>query len=274
MKRLLLLCGFFAPLVAAVPAHAAGGGIHTWSLIPYLNHVLQKALGTNTDMNHAIMYTIVCIFLALAGAFVGGNYSRQLKTGDIKPAATFSFTNLIETIIGAVLSLGEEIIGPKCKKFLPLLGTLALVILFNNLAGLIPGSGLATSNLNTTLALALVVFILYHYYGIREHGVLKYLEHFMGPLEGGLKYAMAPIMVPIELISHFARPMSLSLRLFGNMTGDHTILGVFMVGLGISLPLFFPMPFLALGMLVSIIQALVFVLLTMVYISLATQSEH
>ena len=94
----------------------------------------------------------------------------------------------------------------------------------------------------------------------------------MGPLEGKLKYIMAPIMIPIELISHLARPLSLSLRLFGNMFGDHKVFAVFM-GLT-ALPFFYPLPFLALGLLVAVVQTLVFCLLSMVYIGLATASDH
>ena len=274
MKRIYIALAMLISAMAATPAYASGGGLHTWTFITYINNALQKALGTHTDMTHIIMFTIIVLFLAVSGAVIGSSYRKKLESGDIDPSPKFSFSNIIETAVAMVLSLLDEIVGHNSKKYLTLMGSLALVIFFSNVGGLIPGAALPTSNINTTLALALTVFIMYNYYGMRSHGVLKYLEHFMGPIEGGLKFAMAPIMIPIEFISHLARPMSLSLRLFGNMFGDHTILAVFMVGMGIAWPFIYPMPFLFLGLLVSIVQTLVFIMLTMVYISLATASDH
>ncbi len=274
MKRIHIALGILISTAFAAPAYASSGGLHTWSVITYINHALQNAFGIHTDMSHIIMFTFVVLFLAVSGGMIGAKYRKKLETGNIDPSSKFSFTNVIETIVAMVLSLLDEIVGHGSKKYLTLMGSLALVIFFSNAGGLIPGSGMPTTNINTTLALALVVFIMYNWYGMQAHGVLKYLEHFMGPIEGGLKFVMAPIMIPIELISHLARPMSLSLRLFGNMFGDHTILAVFMVGMGIAWPFIYPMPFLFLGLLVSIVQTLVFIMLTMVYISLATASDH
>jgi F-type H+-transporting ATPase subunit a len=191
---------------------------------------------------------------------------------DPAPQPGVSGSNLLEMVVQAVLGLMQEIIGHDSEKYLPLIGTLAFVILFNNLLGLIPGFYTATDNWNTTLAFALTVIVMYHYYGIKTQGALKYLDHFLGPLEGKIKWIMAPLMLPIELISHIARLFSLSLRLFGNMFGDHKVFAVFM-GLTV-LPLLYPLPFLALGLLVAIVQTLVFCLLTMVYIGLATAKEH
>ncbi|MBZ0273256.1 F0F1 ATP synthase subunit A [bacterium] len=273
-RPILAASALFGATLAATPAYAEGGGLHTWSVIPPINAALQKALGVHEDLTHIIMFTFVALILAVSGAIVGGKYKKKLETGDIAPEPRFSFANFIETIISVVQGLLEEIVGHHGRKHLTLAATLTLVILFNNLAGLIPGLGLATSNINVTLGLALVIFFAYHAFGIKAHGVGAYLAHFMGPLKGPLKYAMAPIMIPIELISHVARPMSLSLRLFGNMMGDHTILGVFMVGIGIGFPVLYPLPFLALGTLVSIVQTLVFLLLSLVYIALATAEEH
>jgi F-type H+-transporting ATPase subunit a len=273
MKRISISISFLLTAVFAAPAYASGD-LHMWTFLSYINHALQNAFGIHTDMTHIIMFTIVILFLAVSGGIIGAGYRKKLETGDIDPSPKFSFANVIEAAVGMVLSLLDEIVGHGSKKYLTLMASLALVIFFSNVGGLIPGSGMPTTNINTTLALALVVFIMYNYYGMRAHGVLKYLEHFMGPIEGKLKFVMAPIMIPIEIISHLARPMSLSLRLFGNMFGDHTILAVFMVGMGIAWPFIFPMPFLFLGLLVSIVQTLVFIMLTMVYISLATASDH
>ncbi|HPQ68698.1 MAG TPA: F0F1 ATP synthase subunit A [bacterium] len=221
---------------------------------------------------HVEIMLFVLILITIFSVVVGGKYKRMLNE-DPAPRPGISGANLMEFIVNFVDGMMGEIIGGhNPQKYLPLIGGLTFVILFNNLLGLIPGFYTATDNWNTTLALALVVFVLYHYYGVKTHGVLKYLDHFLGPLEGKTKWIMAPLMFPIELISHFARPMSLSLRLFGNMFGDHKVFAVFM-GL-VAVPLVYPLPFLALGLLVAIVQTLVFIMLTMVYIGLATAQEH
>lgn len=263
-----------AVVLSAAPAHAAGGGLHTWSITNPINSALQHALGVHEDLSHVIWFTFVAVFLMVTGASVGAAYKKKLATGDIAPSPNFSLANVYESLVGMILNLLDEIVGHHGKKYFTLVASLAFVILLNNLSGLMPTSVMSTSNLNTTLALALVVFVSYNYFGIREHGPLKYAAHFLGPLDGKLKWIMAPIMLPIELISHCARPLSLSLRLFGNMTGDHTIFAVFMVGLGIAWPLFFPLPLYVLGTLVCCVQTLVFVMLTMVYISLSTAHDH
>jgi F-type H+-transporting ATPase subunit a len=233
---------------------------------------LDKSRFTNEGLLHVQIMFFVLILLTLVAVIVGGRYKRMLAAGDPAPRPGVSIGNFVEAIVQALLGLMEEIIGHGSQKYLPLIGTLAFVILFNNLLGLIPGFYVATDNENTTLAMAVTVFVIYHYYGMKTHGVGKYLAHFMGPLEGKVKYIMAPLMVPVELIAHFARPLSLSLRLMGNMTGDHKVFGVFM-GL-VAIPAFYPLPFLALGLLVAVVQTLVFCMLTMVYIGMATAKEH
>jgi F-type H+-transporting ATPase subunit a len=156
--------------------------------------------------------------------------------------------------------------GPKGVRFIPLIGTLGLFILFSNLLGLVPGFLPPTDNINITAGCAIIVFFSTHIFGFLENG-LGYLKHFVGP-----KWWLAPIMIPIEIIGQLARPLSLSLRLFGNITGDHLVLAIFS-GL---IPLVIPVFALFLGVFVSIIQALVFILLSMMYISGATEhsQEH
>jgi F-type H+-transporting ATPase subunit a len=151
--------------------------------------------------------------------------------------------------------------GPKAKRFIPLIGTLFLFILLSNLIGLVPGFASPTTNLNTNAACAVIVFSATHYYGIKENG-LVYLKHFMGPI-----WWLAILMVPLELVGHLVRPVSLSLRLFGNMNGDHMVLQIFsdLVPFGV------PVVFIVLGMFVSFIQALVFTLLSILYISGAVE---
>ncbi len=235
--------------------------------VPESQHHMYNSHGL---LHVMIMFFVLCL-ITIFSITVGAKYKKMLNE-DPAPRPGVSGANMLEMIVQTVLGLMDEIIGHGSQKYLPLLGTLAFVILFNNLLGLVPGFYTATDNLNTTASMAIVVFVLYHYYGMKTHGVGKYLAHFMGPLEGKMKYIMAPLMVPIETISHFARPMSLSLRLFGNMFGDHKVFAVFMSFA--ALPLIYPLPFLALGLLVAIVQTLVFCLLTMVYIGLATAKEH
>ena len=138
--------------------------------------------------------------------------------------------NAAEAVLEFVLALIDDVIGPEGRRFLPLIATLGLFIFACNLLGLVPGFTAPTDNLNTNLACALVVFFSYHWIGIRAHGLGAYLKHFAGPMP-----ALAPLMVPIELISHLARPLSLTLRLFGNMLGGHILLSVvFFMAVGLA----------------------------------------
>lgn len=198
--------------------------------------------------------------------------------------------NFMEIVLEQVQGLLEEIVGPEGRRFLPLIATLAMFILVSNLFGLIPGLAVPTANLNTTLACALIVFLAYHYIGIRKNGVWKYLKHFAGPLP-----LLAPLMFPIEVISHFARPLSLSVRLFANMFGGHMLMAaLFFLALSLFewswrgstvfflltiplnlLPILLIVPIMLLKLLVALIQTFIFVMLSTVYISLALEeAEH
>jgi F-type H+-transporting ATPase subunit a len=153
-----------------------------------------------------------------------------------------------------------------------IIGTLALFILFNNLSGLIPGFLPATDNTNTTFACSVTVFVLTHAFGFREHGI-KYLKHFVfiNPAWPWPANALLSIiMCPIELVGHLARPLSLGLRLFGNILGDHKVTAIFF-GL---IPLLLPLPFMILGLFVCFVQAFVFILLSMIYFSGAIAHEE
>jgi F-type H+-transporting ATPase subunit a len=160
----------------------------------------------------------------------------------------------------------EGAMGEKnAKKFFPLIGALWLFILFGNLIGLVPGFVTPNDTLKTNVGLAVMVFLLTHYFGIREHGFINYFKHFLGPSP-----ALAPLIFPIELISHLARPLSLAVRLLGNMMADHKVVMSFFA----LVPILVPLPFLLLGILICLIQALVFCTLTMVYISMAIEHEE
>lgn len=172
--------------------------------------------------------------------------------------------NVMEVILTSFNNLLVETMGPEGKRFFPLIATLGLYILTSNLLGLVPGFESPTSNLNTTISMALVVFFLTHIVGVKIHG-MKYLKQFMGPV-----WWLTPLMLPIEVVSHLSRPVSLSVRLFGNIEGGHIVVAV----LFILVPLLVPLPILILKILISFIQTLVFMLLSMMYIAGAMEEAH
>jgi F-type H+-transporting ATPase subunit a len=202
--------------------------------------------------------------------------------------------NLMEVVLEQILGLIDDVMGPEGRRYLPLIATLGLFILVGNLMSVVPGFATPTANLNTTAACAVIVFLTYHWIGIRKQGALTYLKHFMGPVPLPLK----PLMFVIEIISHLARPLSLSLRLFGNMTGGHILLaiifflmglqgligwaisgsgaGAIIGGLGGVIMVAFTVGFLyPLKLLVALLQAFIFIMLTMLYISGAIEeAEH
>jgi len=172
--------------------------------------------------------------------------------------------NIMETIMDAFRNLLLDTMGESGKNFFPLVATIGLFIFISNLLSLFPGFEAPTANLNTNLAMALIVFFLTHIMGVKVHG-WKYLKQFVGPNPW-----MAPLMVPLEIISHFVRPVSLTFRLFGNIEGGHIVLGVLIL----LVPFLVPLPIMALKLLICFIQTLVFMLLSMVYISSAMQEAH
>ena len=178
----------------------------------------------------------------------------------------FGLANLFEFLtLDFLLKLLTDIFGSeeKAKKLLPLLGGSFFFIFFSNLLGVFPGFYPATQNLNSTLACASVIFIVYNYMGFREHG-WGYLKHFMGPI-----IYLAPLMIIIEVVSHLVRPASLSLRLFWNMFGDHLVLQIF----SNLTPYIIPAIFIGLGVFVSFLQAFIFTILSSIYISLSTSQS-
>lgn len=237
-----------------------------------------------------VTYTWLVMLILTALAYVASRNIRLVPRGA---------QNFLEVVLEQFTQLIDDVIGHEGRRFLPLIATLGLFILLGNLMGLVPGLSGPTTNLNTTAACALVAFFAYHYIGIRKRGVVTYLDHFTGPMPWS--WGMVPIkllMVPIELISHLARPLSLTLRLFGNMTGGHILLaiifflmgldgligwalggsaaGVIVGGIGGIVMVAFTVGFLyPLKILVSFLQAFIFVMLTMLYIAAAVEEgEH
>ncbi len=188
----------------------------------------------------------------------------------------------IELMFSWLYGLFETIIGPTARRYTPFLGTLFLFILVNNLLGLIPFMHASTSAFNTTFSLAILTFLYVQYIALKENGFRGYLYHMAGMPKSGLEWGFVPLLFPLHLMGEFIKPVSLSLRLFGNIFGEDTLIAT-MVMLGaafmavlhvdfIGLP--FQFPFMFLGMLTSTVQALVFTLLSTVYIALMLPHEH
>ena len=185
--------------------------------------------------------------------------------------------NVMEVVIETLQGLVEGIIGHHGRRYLPLIGALGLFILFSNLLGLFPGMKSPTANINTTAGLAVVTFFAYHCYGIREVGAITYLKHFAGPvgeLPKPLLIIMGPVMIPVfflvEVIGHLSRPISLTIRLFGNIFGeDAVILFLFFLA-----PLIAPIPMMGLAIFTSVVQTLVWVMLSTIYIAGAVEAAH
>jgi F-type H+-transporting ATPase subunit a len=214
---------------------------------------LADAIGLHVG-EHVLYAWLVMITLILVGLAAGRNV--QLVPRGLQ--------NFMEIFFNAVLDLMEQIMGPKGRAYFPLIATLAIFILVSNLFGLIPGFFPPTANVNTNAALAITVFVITHIVGVKEHG-FHYLKHFVGPV-----WWLAPIIVPIEIIGHLARPISLTLRLFGNMFGKEVVLIIFMT----LVPFLLPVPMMLLGVLICFIQTFVFTLLAMIYIAGSLEEAH
>jgi F-type H+-transporting ATPase subunit a len=204
-------------------------------------------------------YVVMSLIVAVVLVVLLGLASRRLSIIPSKRQAALEY--LYEAFEGLLV----DIIGEPGRKFLPMIGTIGIFIFCCNLLGLIPGFMSPTSKLNVTLGCALTVFVYYHWQGIKAQGLFRYLGHFAGPIP-----LLAPLMIPIEIISHFSRPVSLSIRLFGNIFAEELLIVV----IASILPFLLPLPFMAVAIFTGIIQAFVFVLLACIYISGAVAHEE
>jgi F-type H+-transporting ATPase subunit a len=247
MKKLLLLGLIFSSSLA----YAAGG--FTW--LGALTHSLNLPIPN---------YTITLFFTCSMILLVGLLYRKSLAgvSNVVIPDAHVSLRNFVEAFGQFIYSQCKAVIGEKqAPKYFPFVCMVFLLIFVSNVIGLVPGFLPPTENINTTVALGTFSFVYYNLKGCKELGVVNYLKHFAGPL-----WYLAILIFPIEILSNFIRPISLGLRLQGNMMGDHKVLETF----SNLAPLIVPLPFYLLGLLVCFIQAYVFTMLSMVYISLAT----
>jgi F-type H+-transporting ATPase subunit a len=216
---------------------------------------------------HHIFASLLVLLILIVLSLVAKRALKNIEQA-IMPSPRITVANLLEVLMAVVMGLMSDIIGKDYKRYVPMVGTLALFILCSNLLGLVPGFMSPTDNLNTTIGCGLVVFVYFNYHGFRMHGI-KHITHLANPLGVWWGWFLMPLLFPVELIGMLVRPLSLGVRLAGNMIGDHKVLMAFA---GV-LPILLPLPFYLLGFLVCIIQTIVFCLLTCVYISLHTQEE-
>jgi F-type H+-transporting ATPase subunit a len=209
----------------------------------------------NLDMYPHVTYMWVVMILLLALAYLA---TRHLH---LVPGPGQS---MMELIIEGLLGFMERVMGHHAKQHLPVIGGIALFIITSNLLGIIPGLFSPTVNINITAACAITIFLYYQYIGLRRHG-LAYVKQFTGPV-----WWLAPLMLPIELISHVIRPFTLALRLFANMRGHEIVLII----ITLLVPVIAPLVIVFQGIFVSFIQGFVFILLSMIYIAGAEEEHH
>lgn len=214
------------------------------------------------DESHAFAYFFHLALVAILAVLVARFATKSMQ---LVPRGT---QNLAEAFLEGVVSMGKDTMGDEAlaRKYLPLVATIGFVVFFSNIIGIIPGFEAPTASLNLTATMAIMVFVYYHFEGIRTQGFFKYFSHFMGPVP-----IMAPLMFPIELVSHFSRVISLSFRLFGNIKGDDLFLAVVLA----LAPVIAPFPAFVLLTFMACLQTFIFMILTYVYLAGAVAvSEH
>lgn len=221
----------------------------------------------STHEGHALIAVATLGVASVLSLGLGVAARAQLGTGEtaVIPAGRFSIRGIFEGITELISGLATSVIGEHGKHYVPMFATVFFFVWINNLLGVVPGMSPATENLNTTLAFGVFIFFAYNYFGIKENGLVNYLKHFAGPV-----LFLAPLMIPIEIVSHLVRPTSLGLRLANVLMGDHKVLGAFLE----MVPFIVPIPFYIMGLFVSTLQAFVFTLLSMVYVAVATAHDH
>lgn len=203
-----------------------------------------------------VTYTWLIMLLLIVFSLLASRSVKMIPTGG---------QNFFEMVVSGIENFQVDVMGEHGRSVFPLIATLGLFIFISNAIGLIPGFYSPTASLNTTLACALVVFFTTHMIGIKTHG-FKYIKQFLGPV-----WWLAPLMLPIEIISHLSRVLSLTLRLFGNIMGEDLVLIILLFLAGQFLA---PLPMMFLALFTSFVQAFVFILLTMIYLSAAMEEAH
>ncbi len=220
--------------------------------------LLLDAVGLGEFAHHYpnVIYSwLVILFLIVAA---------KLAVGAVKMVPSGG-QNFFEVVIGGFEDFMVDVMGHEGRPYFPIIFTIFIYILLMNWSGLIPGMFSPTSNINTPLSMAIPVLAVTFYIGFKEHGG-KYIKHFLGPVP-----ALAPLMFPIEVIGHFARVLSLTFRLFGNILGEDLVLAILFFLAGAYLA---PLPMMFLAIFTSFVQAFIFALLTMLYFAAAIEEAH
>jgi len=255
-------------------ASGDGGGYHLPNLVWLLHelHILPDGAYHWAETWVNIVFAgVAAIILAAVSMWVYAK--RQMIPGP--------FQNAVEMLVEGMYNFLHSILGKEAKNYAPFLGTLFFYILTMNWLGIVPLGHSPTTSLNITASLAIMVFLYAQYTGIRRLGIGGYLDHLAGEPRDVVTWALVPLIFPLHIIGELAKPFSLALRLFGNITGEDTLVAVF-VGLGIAClafmnsPIGLPLqlPFIMLGLLLSTIQALVFTLLSTIYILMMLPHEE
>jgi len=216
-------------------------------LVPYVVFSIGPLEVTSTVVTTWFVMLVLGVIAYLVG--------RSLR---VRPSL---FQNCLEWVVESIDNLLRDMIGEGSRLFLPFVGTLAIFIAAANLAGLIPGLKPPTMDINTPLALALIVFFSVHYYGIRQHGLWRHIKHYLEPVF---------LMLPIHLVGEFARTISLTFRLFGNIMGEEVIISI----LFLVLPLIVPVPMMFFSIFTGLIQAYIFTILTITYLAGAVKARE
>lgn len=224
-------------------------------LIRFIAQALGFRLHADPIPAHLIMAFIVTVILVIFFKLTVRNlalFPKKMQT-------------LLETLYLFLRNHVDDMIGTEGRKFIPALGTLGLFIALANLLGLLPEMSSPTANMNVPAGCAIFIFLYYHAQGVKKHGFIGYLKTFTGPA-----WWLAWLFAPIEIISHFSRPLSLTVRLFCNIFGEDLVI-IIVVGL---VPFIAPLPMMAMAIFTSLLQAYIFIMLSTVYLAGAMASEH
>lgn len=262
-------------LLGLLAADAYGAGGAEGSSVPQFWNAYQATAGA-LGWSDYVLPLLSGLLSLLVLTFIGWRYQRYVKrcliSGDVEPSGRFSLVSLTEAIAKMIYDLGGDLLGKTHLPMASVIAALFFFILITNLSGLIPFFPPASGDFSANLGLGLMVFVIYHVAGVRAQGWLPYIKHFAGPkVPIPVLGVLLPLLIfVVEIISHSFRPVSLSLRLMGNIFGDHMLVAVFtgmVYGVIPSILLFF-------GVLVSLVQAFVFSLLSGIYLSMAVSHDH
>ena len=229
---------------------------HPSPLVAFIN-LLFAPLGIHVP-DHVVFVGLITLFILAIGLAIRSSLSVE------NPG---KFQIILEDIVSFIKGVLEDNMGPKGRQYLPLLGTIFVFILIGNLMGQIPGLGSPTSNINVPFACAITLWLYYHWQGIRANGVFGYIKHFA--VMPGVPLVMSPLIFIIEIISHLSRVLSLTLRLFGNIFGEHLVVLI----IASIVPFIVPLPIQFLGLIVGPLQAFIFLTLGAIYLTAATHVD-